>query len=472
MATSPQKSTILKLTDTSRHRVPADFLLGDQSTWGQESTIGRLAKQLIDQNEGLLRNFGVSGEVTYYGDEVSLLFETRTIAGALPLVSPTTGRVDYGLVIQPRFGWTGLGRTLARTGWRVVPELVRLPKLPQSDRKVPPWVLSSTVLRRIEQLIDNLSRQFALVEEDRKRPRGQVQWARYAQRRIAHGRPLDVPCRFPELREDRALKAAIRHTLQKQRRSLETQRTAGPMVIELLSRCRRLLSQVEDVAPTPPTQTQVDRWMKQPFQPDVFRKGLEAISWTVEERGLAGLGDLEGLPWRMQMEEFFEGWVETVADRFCRLYGGTLHAGRKGETVIPLSWDPPYLGSQASLRPDVIIKQPDHTIILDAKYKSHWEELNLDRWYNVRDALRDRHRKDLLQVLAYANLADTNRVTVCLVYPCQRATWNSLSDRNRLAHRAELGAGEQSVFVVLTAIPIEATPDEAVKALSVGALRE
>lgn len=277
-----------------------------------------------------------------------------------------------------------------------------------------------------------------------------------------------MPCRFPELQDDQDLKAAIRYTLQKQRRSLETQRTAGPVVIELLDRCRRLVRQVEDVASTAPSKTQVDRWIKQPFQSEVFRKGLEAINWTVEERGLAGLGDLEGLPWRMQMEEFFEGWVETVANRFCRLHGGTLHVGRKRETTVPLSWNPPYLGSQASLRPDVIIKQLDHTIILDAKYKSHWEELNLDRWHNMHDTLRRRHREDLLQVLAYANLADTNRVTVCLIYPCRRATWESLSDRERLAHRAELGTGKQSVVVVLAALPMEATPDEAVKALSAG----
>ncbi len=43
-----------------------------------------------------------------------------------------------------------------------------------------------------------------------------------------------------------------------------------------------------------------------------FVEGLQAIHWTVEERGLAGLSDLEGIPWTMPMEQFFEAWVETV----------------------------------------------------------------------------------------------------------------------------------------------------------------
>jgi len=41
---------------------------------------------------------------------------------------------------------------------------------------------------------------------------------------------------------------------------------------------------------------------------DVFLEGVQAIDWTVEERGLAGLRDLEGIPWTMLMEQFFEAW--------------------------------------------------------------------------------------------------------------------------------------------------------------------
>ena len=32
---------------------------------------------------------------------------------------------------------------------------------------------------------------------------------------------------------------------------------------------------------------------------DVFLEGLQAIDWTVDERGLAGLSDLEGILWTL-----------------------------------------------------------------------------------------------------------------------------------------------------------------------------
>jgi hypothetical protein len=56
-----------------------------------------------------------------------------------------------------------------------------------------------------------------------------------------------------------------------------------------------------------------------------FTPSLEAIDWTAEERGLAGLSDLEGIPWTMPMEQFFEAWVETVMRSVARQMGTYHH---------------------------------------------------------------------------------------------------------------------------------------------------
>jgi hypothetical protein len=459
-------SKVIEVEDTSQTYISASFLLDASSTWGQESAIGQLARQFLDRNAGLLQDFGVESDVVYYGDSVRLTFETGHTTGALPLLSPTTGQVDYGLLIRPRFGWQGVGRTLLHTGWRRTPDLLRLPSLPQSDRRVPPWVLASTVLRRIDQLLDNLTREFQVTEEDRRQPRGRIQWGTYIENRAARGQFLSVPCRYPELQDDAFLRGAIKATLQKQRRALEQERDASLMVVRLIEECQRLLREVREAPSVSPDSARLRRFQShQSLRRDVFERGLEAIEWTMEERGLAGLGELSGLPWRLPMDAFFEAWVETVAERYCQLQGGTLQTGREGETIVPLSWDPPYLGSQSSLRPDLVIDRGQQTIILDAKYKSHWEELDVQEWRQTRQSLRDQHRTDLLQVLAYANLADVSRVTTCLMYPCHHSTWESLAKRDRLAHRAELGAGSRTVELVLAAVSMETSPDEAVRAL-------
>ncbi len=218
--------------------------------------------------------------------------------------------------------------------------------------------------------------------------------------------------------------------------------------------CRGLIDQVRDVSAREPLPTTFQVWQRGTLRTDVFHRGVEAIEWTAEERGLAGTSDLQGLPWAMSMEQFFEAWVETLMSHVARRIGGVVRSGRERQTVVPLNWDPPYLGSQKSLVPDVVIERDDVTVIVDAKYKEHWEEMQRRRWTDLEEELRERHRADLLQVLAYSTVAQKPKVLVCLAYPCNEKRWLSLQTRNLLLHRASLPLTQRRVDLVLVAFPL------------------
>ncbi len=361
---------------------------------------------------------------------------------------------------------------LADMGWRVIPSPLGLPLLPRSERKVPPWVLSTIVLFRIEALLNQLARRFELVEEHRSAPRGTVDWSNYAVRQMPRAQFTSVPCRFPDLRDDRALRSAIRFTLQKQFDSLAGQSSAGAFVIQLIDLCNSLIERVRDAPPHPPTALQFDAWLRSPLKSSAFFDGLQAVQWTVDERGLGGLSDLEGLPWRMSMEQFFEAWVEAVLIGVSRRIGGTVRSGRQRQTLTPIEWEPPYVGSQKSLVPDLLLDRGDTAVIIDAKYKEHWEEMQERRWGDLQEELRERHRADLLQVLAYANVTSAPHVIVCLAYPCRQTTWLSLKERGRLFHRAALRAGERRVDLRLTALPMGVPMHKIVDALAEEFARE
>jgi hypothetical protein len=132
----------------------------------------------------------------------------------VPLVSPLSGRQDFGLVVQPRFPWAGIGPMLAEMGWLISPTPLRLPLLKRSERRVPPWVLSFMVLARLKALLDRLERRFELITETRSGPKGNIDWTRYATREMPRGGFLQVPCTFPDLRDDRHLKGAIRFAIE------------------------------------------------------------------------------------------------------------------------------------------------------------------------------------------------------------------------------------------------------------------
>jgi 5-methylcytosine-specific restriction endonuclease McrBC regulatory subunit McrC len=106
------------------------------------------------------------------------------------------------------------------------------------------------------------------------------------------------------------------------------------------------------------------------------------------------------------------------------------------------------------------------TVIVDAKYKRHWEELQDGGWRGLADEVREHHRGDLLQILAYANLVSGREIVCCLVYPCTMTTWESLARRGRLFHQSELPNRGRRIRVWLTAMPMSAAAAEVAQLLS------
>ena len=464
--------SVLEASDLGTVRIPAAFLMRGSPPRDPAPYLARLSEQFIAQNETVLSAIGARAEPRYNGRTSDIEITASTTVGAVPLRSPTSGLLDYGLIVKPRFDWTGIGPMLAETGLRVAPKILSMPLLPQSERRVPAWVLSATVLVRIEALLRQLTRRFDMVSTTLTAPRGRVDWQAYATRSIGRGQHTHVPCTYPELRTDAALRGAIRYALQRQLASLSTQTSAGAFVLALIAICEGLLRAVSDAPARIPAPLEFERWLRSPLQGEVLRDGLQAIHWTVDERGLGGLSDLEGLPWRMSMEEFFEAWTESVAHLVSRRIGGIVRTGRQRQTVTPIEWRPAYRGSQRSLVPDVMLDRGDLTVIIDAKYKEHWEEMQEHRWGDLEEQIRERHRNDLLQVLAYANVTSAPRVVLCLAYPCRRVTYDSLKERGLLFSRAALRASERQIDLLLTAFPMGVSADEVAGPLAAEIVRE
>lgn len=461
----------LELEDHSVLRFPCQELFGDQDQRTAPFTHGRLVEQLLAQNRPLFDVMGLRASSEFDGRRVYLTIESSSAVGAVPFLSPISGRMDFGLVVQPRFPWPGLGPMLGQMGWRVAPRPLRLPLLRRSERRVPPWVISLMVIERVELLIRQLVRRFELTHDTLSAPKGTIFWQPYICQQLARGNVHHVPCRFPDLRDDRVLKGMIRWTLETQARSLSSQLEHGGFIHQLLERVHGLLLHVRDAAPVRPTEGLTQAMARLPLRSEVLHQGLEAIEWTAEERGLAGLCELEGIPWVMDMDQFFEAWVEYVLELVTRYTGGVLHRGRTRQTLVPLHWEQPSAATQLSLLPDFVLESCDFTLVADAKYKRHLEEFTShDRW-DIADETRERHRADILQVLAYSGLFAASTTLALLIYPCTVVTWQSLQRRRRLIQKAILPVAGRSCELWLTAIPMAAKADEAAEPL-IEALRE
>lgn len=444
---------VLELKDNRTSYLSTEFLAHHVNARNEDKITAKLAKQFLNLNRKTFQKLDIEPEIYYSGDALKLKVAAHAKIGAIPLLSPVTHNNEYSLIVKPRFGWKGIGPILSTTGWKILPDILNLPQLKISERRIPPWVLSSVVLGRLDKLIQQLDRRFEMDESHHSKPKGTVNWIDYAQKQITRGQFLNFRCRYPDLQENRELKSVVHYALKRQRQSLQTQRDAGVYVLQLIDYCNNLIQKVAGCSPKRPNTLQVKTLQSSLLQSEAIQKGLEAVVWTTENKGLAGLGDLSGLPWMMSMEELFESYVESVFEKLVQQIGGKIKSGRERETVVPIRWEPSFLGSQSSLVPDLVIERENEVYIIDAKYKDHWEDLNMDSWYNISDKIRERHRNDLLQILAYASLPESKEVTCCLMYPCKQKTWDSLIQRGRHIHSAEINRGDRRIQLHLSAIP-------------------
>lgn len=459
-----EHQTCIKLMDSMEALESAGFILGTKNNRIDSREIPKatiLANQFVEQNRSNLNLFGVSTTVINDGYSVKFHFIAHDQIGACPLKSPTSGQYEYGLIIEPRFKWQGLGCMLDAMGWKIVPELQKLPLLPRSSREIPTWVICSVIIMRIEDLLKNVVRKFESTREYLSSPKGHIDWSDFATKQMPQMKILNIPCEFSSLNEHVELLGAIRYTLQKIVSELAVVRAGGVIVFQLISRAQRLLQRLSAYLPVKPTHKMIDTWISSISMKNVLLcNGLEAIQWAVESRGLAGLSDFRGLPWKMSMSAFFEAWVETIAHRLVTKIGGNVLAGRTNETVVPIAWEVASQGTQKSLRPDIVIQKENSVIIIDAKFKSHWTELNSASWMAMDIEHKDDHRHDLLQVLAYSTCFATKNLKGCLVYPCKYDVWRDLVKRGRSYRKASIYSGTRHIEVILTAVPMSGDIEE------------
>jgi len=215
----------------------------------------------------------------------------------------------------------------------------------------------------------------------------------------------------------------------------------------------RLIGQLSDAPPLSPRRDELRSLTLTLHADRILRSGIEAIAWIVEERGLGGGRELDGLAWQLPLDRLWEFYVEAVIRKEASLVGGDVKVGRLGETVFPLQWTDPSHRSLGHLVPDIVVRRGRSLRVVDAKYKAHLAEIDVRGWHHFTDDAREAHRADIHQVLAYAALFDAEDVTATLVYPLRQATWNALQARRRDISRASLLHGGRRVAIELRGLP-------------------
>jgi 5-methylcytosine-specific restriction endonuclease McrBC regulatory subunit McrC len=190
-----------------------------------------------------------------------------------------------------------------------------------------------------------------------------------------------------------------------------------------------------------------------PYLANTLRRGLQAIGWIVEERGLGGTDTSDGLAWSWPLDVLWEHYVESHYRSETRITGATIRVGRLGETIFPIRWRQSLQPSLSQLVPDLVIQHGHEIHVVDAKYKAHFADLDEHGWREFQDNERSAHRADVHQVLAYAGLFDAEHVTATLAYPLRRETYFALAERGHDRSIASVFHGNREVKLELRGLP-------------------
>ena len=425
---------------------------------GRQAGWGPFVEQFLRANEKTLASLDVRAELVADSNETKIRLFPGGRAGAIPLRSAQTQHVKAGLLVRPRFGWSGVGAVMQQTGWAASPEFLDVPLVPGSARDVPPWVLAGPVLARLAELLGKLVPGYEHRSDTLTSPRGRILWTEYVRGSLRSGNWHRLPCQFPDLAKDRVLRSAIRWTLERVRQSLIVAGERDPIATSLARAISLLLVELQDVKSIEPRISELERrFATRACRATQLQSGLQAISWIVDERGLGGGREMDGLAWQLSLNSLWEAHVESVIRAEERIRGGDVRSGRLRQTLFPLNWSDPSYRSLGHLVPDIVVRRAGTIHVIDAKYKAHFAELDETSWHEFTADSRESHRADIHQVLAYASLFDTTDITATLVYPLRAETWSRLKARGRDRVFAELFHGGRTVRLELRGLPFGLT---------------
>ncbi len=451
----PKPQPLVRLTDQG-NPVDVSHLVGDSKRlplWGS------YAENFLAANSQSLSALNISSELALTHYEMTVRLHPGGVIGAAPLYAPDTRKITTGGVVRPRYDWDGIGLLLQQVGWSAAPRLLPLPMVPGSAREVPPWVLAGPILNRLGRLVKEIRRGFRMREEIRQNPRGQILWTRYVTEMASRGAFHQLPCRFSDLGPDQLLQSYLRWGIEKVWFSMIPFSRHDTIARHLALEAETLLFELRHIRSQMPEHSILDRWLRLEGLPsDYLRGGLQALGWLVDDRGLGDTSENDGLAWSLPMHELFERWVECLARVWAHRFGGQVRSAFAGDTTIPLRWSQSGQSGMKSLEPDIVVQQGDRVIIIDAKYKNHFEELDDHRWAELGEEIREQHRHDVHQILAYASLFEASSITALLIYPMQVNTWERLSKRGYNWIQAGLNHHGRALTLALTGLPLKISP--------------
>lgn len=383
-------------------------------------------------NEKMLSFLGIEVKINGSGRDLSIQFISSNNIGAIPIKMPYDGIARKDFYVKPKFKnesdpFSDLTQLLSKLEYTILPEYADGEQLISPIQLRPPMYYEAVkYIDLFEKAFEYKWFKFNVVSRIHHYPKSNTNWEKYS---ISSSNPENIfkyesrdsllTINHVEWQELTYIFNLAKNIIIQSRVPSSIRHKYTKKINSILKRNSVVPSKKVEIIPLRST------------DPYCIQKVKKQANIILQK------GSTTCVAWRIDMAQLFERYVQHVVLKSVKELSGTLFVNKKiyGKGFFP-SWGLRYL------EPDMIIKLGEHIYMADAKYKAHYYAIT-----QRADVLKETHREDLHQLLAYCSFSPEKNKVGILFYPANDDDYRKINYREQ--------AGGVNNTLVFYGIPFE-----------------
>lgn len=379
--------------------------------------IGQYLQKFIDYNAEQFKFLGVQPYIIGSDQSTALTFRSSGFIGSIPLRASDTGKQIGDFVVMPRF----IGRDrfedyieiLNLLGTEISPEVISSLPLASGKNFRPPLYLEAVkFIAALEKLIMRPWRRFDNIEKASNQPTGQIIWTKYINKEFKVENKLKFPVRTNVLSEFHSEYSEIRYVFDICKSELLSANTPQKIKNTLRTKLSFLEERLYHHKPKATNQIKI-QFSDSPTVKACKEQAIKILNFNL----------VDSTAWRVDFSDVFEKFIQHIFKEAAKESGGRLYSNFKfhSKTSKHYAWELKHI------EPDAIFQKDNVLVFIDAKYKS-----NLYNKFDQSEVLKEDHRHDLHQIMAYSSFSKTNFKFGFLCYPSDKIELKTIEYTNRI----------------------------------------
>jgi hypothetical protein len=394
--------------------------------------IGQYLQKFIEYNSEQFKFLGVQPYIIGNDQHISLTFRSSGFIGSIPLRASDTGKQIGDFVVMPRF--TGHDRfedyieILNLLGTEISPEVIDSLPLASGKNFRPPLYLEAVkFIAALEKLTLRSWRKFDNIEKVLNQPTSQINWSKYINKEYKIENRLKFPARTNVLSEFHSEYSEIRYVFDICKSELLSANTPQRVRNTLRTKLSFLEEQLYHQKPKATNKITI-RFSDSPAVKVCKEQANRILNFNL----------VDSTAWRVDFSDVFEKFIQHIFKEAAKETGGQLHSNFKFHSGTSKH----YFWELKHIEPDAIFQKENVLVFIDAKYKS-----NLYNKFDQSELLKEDHRHDLHQIMAYSSFSKTDFKFGFLCYPSNQIELKTIQYKN--------GINEVTNTILILGVPLK-----------------